>query len=137
MPDATEKIKTPERLAGDRRSSLRFPLSRVLKHHGIGAGNGQAGCGETINISSRGVLFKTAERVRRGEWLELAISWPAQLNPRVKLQLVARGPVVRIEEGQVALAIQQHEFRTQPAASASTGADSPSYPPATPEAGPG
>lgn len=121
MPDATEKDKKPERFAGDRRSSLRFPLNRVLKHHGLGAGNGPAGCGETVNISSRGVLFKTKERVRRGEWLELAISWPADLNPRVKLQLVARGPVVRIEEGQVALAIQQHEFRTHPAAPSSNG----------------
>ena len=125
MAETTQKNNTPERLAGDRRSSLRFPLSRTLKHHGIGAGNGQAGSGETINISSRGVLFKTTERVRRGEWLELAISWPAQLSPRVKLQLVARGPVIRIEDGQVALAIQQHEFRTQPSGSATNGAVDP------------
>lgn len=135
MPDVTEKPKTPERLVGDRRSSLRFPLSRVLKHHGIGAGNGQAGCGETINMSSRGVLFKTKEPVRRGEWLELAISWPAELNSRVKLQLVARGPVVRIEEGHVALAIQQHEFRTQPTAPGSSGADASSEPDASSDAG--
>ena len=131
MPDATEKDKKPERLAGDRRSSLRFPMNRVLKHHGLGAGNGPTGCGETVNISSRGVLFKTKERVRRGEWLELAISWPADLNPRVKLQLVARGPVVRIEEGQVALAIQQHEFRTHPTAPAPNGpTEAPPNPPA-------
>jgi len=128
MPETMEKNKIPEKFAGDRRTSLRFPLNRGLKHHGIGASNGQAGCGETINISSRGVLFKTKERVRRGEWLELAISWPAQLNPRVKLQLVARGPVVRIEEGRVALAIHQHEFRTQSVTPNSSGVETPAEP---------
>ncbi len=50
---------------------------------------------------------------RLGEWIEMAISWPARLNQQISLQLLARGPIVRVEEGQVAVEIQQHEFKTQ------------------------
>jgi hypothetical protein len=60
-----------------------------------------------------------------GRRLELSISWPAQLNNKCALKLVARGRVVRFEDGRVAFEIQQYEFRTlssQPAASAAVGA---------------
>lgn len=113
MPDTEITSPSPERQPGDRRSALRFPLCREVKHHGLSAGAGLAGCGETINISSRGVLFRTADRFKRGEWIELAISWPARLNQQIALQLVARGPIVRIEGDMVAVSIQQHEFKTQ------------------------
>jgi hypothetical protein len=45
--------------------------------------------------------------------LELAISWPAQLNGNCALKLVAKGRVVRYEEGRAAIQIQQYEFRTK------------------------
>jgi hypothetical protein len=48
-----------------------------------------------------------------GRRLELDISWPVQLNNQVALKLVARGRVVRFEEGRAAIEIQQYEFRTQ------------------------
>jgi len=47
--------------------------------------------------------------------LEVAINWPVQLNNKVALKLVARGRVVRFEEGRAAIEIQQYEFRTQSA----------------------
>jgi hypothetical protein len=53
-----------------------------------------------------------------GKRLELAISWPAQLNNKCALKLVARGRVVRFEHGYTAIEIQQYEFRTQPAVGA-------------------
>ena len=102
-----------ERSPGDRRSSTRFPLQREVRHQGIGGGGSVSGSGETVNVSSRGVLFTTNEELRRGQWVELSISWPAQLDSQIGLQLVARGPVVRTEVGRVAMAIHQHEFRTQ------------------------
>jgi len=47
--------------------------------------------------------------------MEVSISWPAQLNNQCALRLVARGRVVRFEQGRAALEIQQYEFRTQSA----------------------
>ncbi len=52
--------------------------------------------------------------------MELAISWPAQLNNKCALKLVARGRVVRFEGGRAAIEIQQYEFRTQSTAPALT-----------------
>lgn len=77
--------------------------------------NHEAGTGKTINISSSGILFKTDQPLVPGRKVELFMSWPAQLDNRCALKLVARGKVVRAENGKAALAIQQYEFRTQPA----------------------
>ena len=68
--------------------------------------------GKTINMSSHGVLFSTDQVLNPGGYLELSISWPAQLNDKCALKLVARGRVVRFEEGRTAIEIQQYEFRT-------------------------
>ena len=81
----------------------------------------EAGEGRTLNISSSGVLFTSESMLLPGRRLELSISWPVQLNNQVALRLVARGRVVRFEEGRAAIEIQQYEFRTQ----AHTAANSP------------
>ena len=47
-----------------------------------------------------------------GRRLEVSISWPVQLNNKCALKLVARGRVVRFEQGRAAIEIQQYEFRT-------------------------
>ena len=69
--------------------------------------------GKTLNISSSGVLFTTQECLIPGRRVELAIDWPAQLNSKCALKLVARGRVVRFEGDRAALEIMQHEFRTR------------------------
>jgi len=69
--------------------------------------------GKTVNISSSGVLFTSEEVLFPGRRVELSINWPAQLNSKCALKLVARGRVVRFEDGLVALEILQHEFRTR------------------------
>ncbi len=73
----------------------------------------EAGDGRTINISSSGVLFTAQHVLMPGRRLELSISWPAQLNNKCALKLIARGRVVRFENGRAAIDIQQYEFRTQ------------------------
>lgn len=72
----------------------------------------EEGHGSTINISSNGVLFTVDRMIVPGRRVEVAISWPAQLDNKCMLKLVARGRVVRFEEGRVAVEIQQYEFRT-------------------------
>ena len=73
----------------------------------------EAGIGHTVNMSSNGILFTSEHMLIPGRRLELAISWPAQLNDTCPLKLVARGRVVRFEPGKAALEIQHYEFRTQ------------------------
>jgi len=106
-------VKT-NRDRNDRRASDRFPIEREVKYRVLTRKTGEeAGTGKTINMSSNGVLFTTPQVLLPGRRVEVAISWPAQLNAKVALKLVARGRVVRCEDGAAAIEIQQYEFRTQ------------------------
>jgi hypothetical protein len=97
----------------DRRSSDRFPIEREVRYRALAKRSGEeSGVGTTVNMSSSGVLFTTEQEILPGRRLEVAVSWPAQLNNQCPLKLVARGKVVRAEPGRAALEIQQYEFRT-------------------------
>jgi hypothetical protein len=98
----------------ERRNADRFPIERDLKFRVLSKRSSEeSGDGKTINISSSGVLFAAGQMLLPGRRMELTISWPAQLNNKCSLRLVARGRVVRYEEGRAALMIQQYEFRTR------------------------
>jgi len=106
-------VKT-EKTKDDRRGADRFPIEREVKFKVLNRKNAEeVGCGRTINMSSNGVLFTTDQHLIPGRRLEISISWPAQLNSKVNLKLVARGRVVRCDEGRAAIEIHQYEFRTQ------------------------
>ena len=103
----------------DRRRSDRFAIEREIRYRALNKRGGEeAGEGKTVNMSSSGVLFTTTQILRPGRRIELAISWPAQLNSKCALKLVARGRVVRFDNGVAAMEIQQYEFRTQGASAA-------------------
>ena len=98
---------------GDRRSSNRFPIEREIFYRVLSKRSGsETGVGTTKNISSSGILFTTEHTLIPGKRIEMAISWPAQLDNHCALKLVARGRVVRSEPGLAAVEIQQYEFRT-------------------------
>ena len=100
--------------ASDRRGSDRFPIEREIKYKVLSKRSAdEAGSGKTLNMSSSGVLFTSEHLLIPGKRIEVSISWPAQLNNKTNLKLVARGRVVRCEDGRAALEIQQYEFRTQ------------------------
>ena len=104
-----------EKEKDDRRSADRFPIEREVRFKVLSrktSTEGESGIGVTINMSSNGVLFTTDRYLLPGRRLEVSISWPAQLNSKVSLKLVARGRVVRSEEGRAAIEIHQYEFRT-------------------------
>jgi len=101
------------RVVDERRIANRFPIEREVHFRTIGKRKlAECGLGQTINISSSGVLFTTDRLLRPGNRVEVAISWPAQLNASVALQLVAQGRIVRSDEGKAAIKIQHYEFRT-------------------------
>jgi len=98
----------------DRRSSDRFAIERELRYKVLNKKNGEeSGTGKTSNLSSTGVLFTTEQMLLPGRRIEVSISWPAQLNNKCALRLVARGRVVRFDDGKAAMEIQQYEFKTQ------------------------
>lgn len=98
----------------ERRHSDRFPVERELSYRVLKHGDSQLVPSRTINISSSGVLFalEKGHAVKAGMRLELAINWPVQHEGRSGLQLVAKGRVVRVQENQAAIEMQQYEFRT-------------------------
>ena len=108
----------PMREKEERRAADRFPIEREIRYKILARKTSEeAGLGTTVNMSSNGVLFTTEQVLMPGRRLEVAINWPAQLNSKVALKLVARGRVVRTETGKAAIEIQQYEFRTAAAAS--------------------
>ena len=107
----------------ERRRSDRFAIEREIRYRALNKRGGEeAGEGRTLNMSSTGVLFTAKQILRPGRRVELAINWPAQLNNKCALKLVARGRIVRLENGLAAMEIQQHEFRTQSAPAATDSA---------------
>jgi len=114
VPGANMSLSKDPRPKDDRRSADRFPIEREVRFKLLNRKNTEEeGVGVTINMSSNGVLFTTDRYLLPGRRLEVSISWPAQLNSKVNLKLVARGRVVRSEENRAAIEIHQYEFRTQ------------------------
>ncbi len=103
----------PQKNQSERRSADRFPIAREVRYKVLNKKNSdEIGLGQTLNMSSTGVFFTTEHILLPGKRLELAISWPAQLNNQTALKLVARGRIIRFDEGRAAMEIQQYEFRT-------------------------
>jgi c-di-GMP-binding flagellar brake protein YcgR len=116
VPESTlflGRREAAEAVNAERRRSSRFPIEREVRYKTLNQRTEiLSGNGRTLNISSSGVLFTSDHDLPVGTRLELSISWPAQLNDRCLLNLVARGRITRHNKGQLALQIQQYEFRT-------------------------
>jgi len=118
----SSKLSPEQNGQADRRHSDRFPIEREVRYKILSKRSAEeAGDGKTVNISSCGVLFTADHVLLPGRRLELSISWPAQLNNKCALKLVARGRIVRFEDGRAAMEIQQYEFRTQSTQPSSAG----------------
>jgi len=106
----------------DRRDTDRFPIERELRYRVLSGKNAEVGVGKTVNISSTGVLFVSQTPLSPGKRIEVSISWPAQLDGKCNLKLVARGRVVRSKGNLIAFEIDKYEFRTQGSKGLSGGA---------------
>jgi hypothetical protein len=89
-------LKRIEVGTSERESSTRFPIRCKLEFK---MSNGRsvifAGLGDTLNMSSSGVLFESERGCPVGGHTELSISWPLQLNQNCSLKLIAQGRLVR------------------------------------------
>jgi hypothetical protein len=99
--------------AGDRRRSQRFPLQLAVRYRSIGSPFGSEWTlGESVNISSSGLLLTTPEAATPGQKVEAFIAWPVFLDNRIPLKLVIKGRIVRSSGDLAAMCFDTYEFRT-------------------------
>jgi len=103
-----------KKAAAERRNNARFPIPLAISYqtleHPILSGQGIS---ETLNISSKGILFSSNEQFQAGQLVQVSLDWPARLENQIPLKLVAEGRVVRNSNGQTAMTIDKYEFRTR------------------------
>jgi DNA-binding NarL/FixJ family response regulator len=98
----------------DRRTNARFPCRLAVSYQALEHPflSGVA-TSETLNISSKGLLFATEEALQPGQLLQVSVDWPARLENQIPLKLVAEGRIVRNLNGLAAMRIDKYEFRTR------------------------
>ncbi|HMD49840.1 MAG TPA: PilZ domain-containing protein [Bryobacteraceae bacterium] len=103
----------PTRTGGriDLRRHRRYPIALEIQYKWTSSRLEQLGAGTTVNISSGGVLFRSAQVLPTRCSVELALSWPFSLND-CALKLVMRGRVVRSDDQATAVQVTHYEFRT-------------------------
>ena len=108
-----EREHEQEGISGDRRIDKRYQLQLDLKWKLIRRRKVQdTGSGQTIDVSSGGILFDASRPMPVGLNVELSIAWPVLLHNVAPMQLVVSGRIIRSVGSQVAIRITQHEFRT-------------------------
>ena len=109
-----KQMSTARDNIADRRNNARFPCRLAISYqaleHPFIAGQGTS---ETVNISSKGLLFRTDEPLQPGQLLQVSVDWPARLENQIPLKLVAEGRIVRNSKGEAAMKIDKYEFRTR------------------------
>jgi DNA-binding NarL/FixJ family response regulator len=123
-----------EKTGADRRTNARFPCRLAVSYQALEHPflSGVA-VSETLNISSKGMLFATDEPLQAGQLLQVSVDWPARLENQVPLKLVAEGRIVRNANGQAAMRIDKYEFRTRRARTSNNAVADPKTPSRPPE----
>lgn len=97
----------------ERRSNARYPVKLSINyHHTVGRNQHVNGFGQTLNMSSGGLLVSAQHEVNAGLSLEVNVQWPLLLNGTVPIQLVVHGKVVRCGGSMFAVSFAQYQFRT-------------------------
>jgi hypothetical protein len=97
----------------DRRAKHRFAIERELRFKVRDGERPMTGVGNTVDISSGGVAFRTVTQILPGSLIEISISWPVLLDDTCLMRLVVLGRVVRTRRQVVACTVDKYEFRTQ------------------------
>ncbi len=88
------------------RFAIRKPVEFRLKSPGVR----KEGSGQTVNISTGGVLFETQEEIGPGRKIEMTVAvGDAMGGPPVTLHV--QGITLRSEGGLVAVAVKKHRLR--------------------------
>jgi hypothetical protein len=96
----------------ERRVKSRYPLELNVRYQTMGAAGPGAGVGQTLNISSSGMLLACASNIAEGTRLKLFVEWPSLLNGTTPLQLITVGTVIRCTQIGISIAFDSYQFRT-------------------------
>lgn len=108
------KAETCECIEKERRGKQRFRIELGVRCRLVDRKNAGRTClGQTINISSSGLLISTQTPLSFGERVVLSIRWPALINEICPVNLLMYGSVVRSTESEAAIAVDRNEFRTR------------------------
>ena len=114
-PGEAEKT---ESINGDRRRDRRYGIHLDLRWKLIRRRRVlETGVGQTVDLSSGGILFVSGHTLPVGLNVELAITWPVLLRNEAPMQLIVAGRIVRTSPNGTAVEMAQHEFRTMGTAS--------------------
>jgi PilZ domain len=98
--------------AYERRVKSRYPVELNVRYQILGADSTVAGVGQTVNMSSRGMLLAGAWNVPEGTRMKLFVEWPSLLNGTTPLQLITVGTVVRATPAGISVVFESYQFRT-------------------------
>ena len=108
-----QNVEAADSIAGDRRENRRYGIRLDVKWKLIRRRRVlDAGSGNTVDLSSGGLLIDAGRHLPEGLDMEVAIAWPVMLRNVAPLQLVVSGRIVRAKGPHVAVRTVQHEFRT-------------------------
>jgi hypothetical protein len=101
----------------DRRLKSRYPLDLSVRFRLLSGSSLYSGAGRAVNVSSGGVLVViehvvSQHDIRAGAKVEMSFEWPALLDGRIPLQLLAVGLVVRRRTSDFAATFERYQFRT-------------------------
>jgi hypothetical protein len=100
-------------ISGDRRRDKRYQIQLELRWKLIRRRRVlDTGGGQTVDLSSGGILFDAGRHLPEGLNVELSVTWPVLLHNVAPMQLVVYGRIKRCNGRLVALQTVQHEFRT-------------------------
>jgi len=109
----SEEVERIDSINGDRRQDRRYRIHLDLRWKLIRRRRVlDTGVGQTVDLSSGGILFDPGRQLPVGLNVELAISWPVLLRNEAPMQLIVSGRIVRAGQNRIAVAMVQHEFRT-------------------------
>jgi hypothetical protein len=97
----------------ERRRRIRFPIE-LGAHYTVDGRNDVSGTGQTVNISSNGVLIRSAHEVPPYTSIRVVIEWPVLIGDSCPLALHIHGRIVRTDHGLIGVQFPRHELRTQP-----------------------
>src|ERR1044072_1756717 len=89
-----------DQIAGDRRKDRRYQLQLDLKWKLIRRRRVlDTGTGQTVDVSSGGILFDAGRHLPEGLNVELSLTWPVLLHNVAPMQLVVTGRIKRCNGG--------------------------------------
>jgi hypothetical protein len=100
------------KMSNERRVKSRYPLLLNVRYQTMGSDGPVAGVGQTVNVSSGGMLLACATSIAEGTRLKTFIEWPSLLNGTTPLQLIAVGTVIRCAAIGVSVVFESYQFRT-------------------------